>query len=62
MEEEHLNIKIVDSSVCYNSYTLLRNGNMWNKTNVLKKLPKEMATFKKFKNHSLAFLFNDWKF
>ena len=28
IEEEHQNIKMVESSVCYNAYTLLRSRNM----------------------------------
>ena len=43
-EEEHQNVKNVDSSVC-NAYTSLRNGNMWYETNLLKIHPKEMAAF-----------------
>ena len=40
------NIKIVDSSVCSNSYTLIRNINMWYETNILKIHTKGMVVFK----------------
>ena len=50
-EEEHQNIKTVDSSVCYNAYTLLKNWNMWYETNILKIHLKGMATFKKKKKN-----------
>ena len=43
----HLYIKIVDSSVCYNTFTLLICGNMWFNPNMLKIYPKGVTTFKK---------------
>ena len=36
MEEDHQNIKIVQSSVYYKAYTLLISENMWYDTNILK--------------------------
>ena len=40
---DHLNIEIVDSSVCYNASTLLMCGNMWLDTNILKMHTKGCA-------------------
>ena len=47
MEEDHLNILIVDSSVCYNARALLICGNMWLFTNIPKMHPKVLPTIKK---------------
>ena len=47
MEEDHQNITIVDSSVCFNAYALLKSGNMWCDTHIVKIHPNGMAMFKK---------------
>ena len=46
-EEDHLNIKIVDSPVCYNASILLLRGNMLLDTNKLRFHPIGMATLKR---------------
>ena len=46
IEEDHQNIKIVDSSVFYNAYTLIVSVNIWYNTNMLKIHHNGMATFK----------------
>ena len=46
-EEDHLNIYLVYSSVCYNAGTLLICGNMLLDKNILKKHPKEVLTLQK---------------
>ena len=46
-EEEHKNMKFVDSSFWYDAYTLFISGNMWYETNILQIHSNEMATLKK---------------
>ena len=46
-EEERLNIKIVDSSVCCNAISLLICGRERFGTNILKMHPTGVPTFKK---------------
>ena len=53
-EEDHLNIKIIDSSVCYNATTLLICGNMVLDINILKMHPKAVPNLKKGKIIVLA--------
>ena len=47
MEVDHLNILIVDSSVCFNASTLLNCGNVSLDTNILKVHAKRVPTFEK---------------
>ena len=47
-EEDHLNILIVDSSVCYNVSPLPICGNVWFDTNLLKMHPNGVPTVKKY--------------
>ena len=53
MEEDYQNIKTVESSVYYSAYTLLKSGNMWYNTNILKIHPNGMTRLKKDINHYL---------
>ena len=48
MEDDHQNIKIVNSTVCYNAYKLPKSENMWYDTNILKIHTNGMETLKKF--------------
>ena len=47
MAEDHQHIKIVDSSVCDNAYTILISGNMWHDTNKVTIHLNGMAPIKK---------------
>ena len=57
MEEDHLNIKIVVRSVCYNAGTLRTCGNMWLNKNKLKIHPLDGNIKKLIQNGGKS-----WKF